>query len=228
MAEDKIIDRIAKLLELADPTRGGTKAERELATQRAHEMMLKYNIEQSEVSGRSAKSDVNESTEEIRGATSEWKKDLIILLGEVLFVKGFYSKRSKFTWKVTLIGRPENIAFVQTLCKYLIPQLEAEALASFKEASQWEEIKPRSFRRAFYQSATYVIRARLEDQREKQAGEPGTDLIRNEDAANLRYMAEQGIKLGQGRSRSYSSTAGHYTGQAAGGRVNLNPGKDLK
>lgn len=229
MAEDKIIERIAKLLELADENRGGTPAERELATQRAHEMMLKYNVEQSELTGKSAKGDVSEDGYVVEGSMSEGKAMLPILIGQVCFVYGYYEQQARFRWRVVLVGRPENIAFVTTLCKALIPWLETEALAAFNLASSdpSQEAKPRSFRRAFYHAATIVIRQRLELQRQEVQG-TGMELVRNEDAANQKYVEDSGVDPTPQSIRGYSSMVGHALGERSGLRAYISGGKNLQ
>lgn len=221
MADEKIVDKIAKLLELADETRGGTPAERENATQRAHEMMLKYNIEQSEISGRSAKGEVTDNDHVVEGTQSEWQVRLPILLGQACFVGGYYQQLSRFKWRVVLVGRPENLAFVRKLSDQLIPWLESEAAIAYKHAAEGEaELKPRSFKRAFFNAATLTIRARLEDERRQVTGN-GMELVRNEDAANQDYLDQEGVKVKAAKDRSFSNTVGDYLGGEAGLRADL-------
>lgn len=235
--QDKIISKIAKLLELADAGRGGTEAERELATQRAQELMLKYNIEQSELTGgkQSAEGDVGEDGDVISGSMSEWKVMLILNLGKVCFVDGYFEQMARFEWRVVQVGRPENIAFVKTLCEHLIPWLEAEAASGFKQVKEVDaDTKPRSFRRAFYAAASARIRQRLEADRKRHmapdkpsTGQPGTDLVRNEEEANRKYLEAKGVQLRTRRSRGFGSYSGAAMGDAAGGRADITPGRKL-
>jgi hypothetical protein len=229
MADAKIIERIAKLLELADEDRGGTEAERELATHRAHEMMLKYNIEEGEVSGRSAKGDIIDEDFIIQGSTAEWKAKLPILMGHQCFVDGYFQQLGRFKWRVVLVGRPENITFVRKLSDALIPWLEGEASSGFDHAKEESELeglpepKPRSFRRAFYDSATAVIVRRLQAEREEQITGNGMELVRNERAANEQFMKDKGVQTKEARSREYSSAVGSALGGRAGVRADLTP-----
>lgn len=220
MPDEKILDKIAKLLELADESRGGTPAERELATQRAHEMMLKYNVEMGEVTGRSAAGDITDESWSVRGSTTEWKVKLPILVAQACFCTGYFSRIARFHWRVTLVGRPENIAFVRRLSDQLIPWLEAEAVQSFQIAKEEGDAKPRSFRRAFYQTASTVIMKRLELERQETVG-TGMELVRNEDAANQKYLEDQGVEVRQADARGYSSQIGHALGGRAGLRADL-------
>jgi hypothetical protein len=220
MAEERIVDKIAKLLELADETRGGTPAERENATKRAHEMMLKYNVEQAEIDGRSAEGEVGEDSHEISGTQDEWKVRLPILLGEACFVGGYYQPLARFRWRVILVGRAENIAFVRTLCDQLIPWLESEAALAFTYAKEGGNVKPRSFKRAFFHAATVTILARLKAEREEVTGN-GMELVRTEDAANAKYIEDTAGNIKTEELRGYSSVAGRYSGQEAGLRADL-------
>lgn len=220
MAEERIVDKIVKLLELADETRGGTPAERENATKRAHEMMLKYNVEQAEIDGRSAEGDVGEDSFEIKGTQDEWKVKLPILLGGACFVGGYYQPLARFKWRVILVGRAENIAFVRALCDQLIPWLEAEAAVAFGYAVEGGDAKPRSFKRAFYYAATVTILARLQAEREEITGN-GMELVRTEDAANSKYIEDTAGPVKTQELRGYSSIAGRMGGEEAGLRADL-------
>jgi hypothetical protein len=229
MTNQTIIERIAKLLALADDTRGGSKAERELAMQRAQELMLKHNIEQSEIHGKSAEGDIGDKGERIEGSMSEWKVALILQVGNQCFVDGYYIPRGKFAWDVVTVGRADNLAFVKTLCDHLIPWLEQEAKVAFKEAKEelGGEVKPRSFKRAFFASATSEIASRLFQLRNKKMGSTGTELVRNERAANERYIERTAGTLRSRRSRGFTSGAGHVAGADAGRRADLSPGRKL-
>lgn len=226
--ESKIIAKVRKLLELADEERGGTEAERELATKRAQELMLKYNLASADLIGASAEGDVAGNTERIEGSMSEWKVTLALAVGGVSFVDGYYTKRARFAWDVTLIGRPDNVSYVKTLCAHLIPWLEQEATVAYKEAREMDDrVRPRSFKHAFYDSAIWIIRGRLHSLREQKMGDKGTELVRNEQAANTRWLEQQGVQLARSRKRGHSSGAGHAAGRQAGQAADLLPGHKL-
>jgi hypothetical protein len=233
MPEQNIIEKIRKLLELADEERGGTEAERELAAQRAQELMLKHNIEMGELKGQSAEGDVGEEGEFIKGSMAEWQVGLLLHVGSVSFVEGYYTQLARFEWKVTLIGRADNIAFTKTLCQYLIPWLEAEAASAFKQMKEVQpDTKPRSFRRAFYAAATMRIQDRLRQdrqrvERQQAKGSTGMELARNEEAANKAYLAKKGVNLRSRQRRGFTSIAGAELGHAAGSRADLTPGRKL-
>lgn len=228
VAESKIIEKIRKLLELADETRGGTEAERELAAKRAQELMLKHNLESADLIGQSAPGDVQDGVERIEGSMAEWQVSLILGIGDACFVSGFYTQRARFTWDVTTIGRPDNVAFVKTLCSHLVPWLEQEAKDAFKIAQEEDEtVKSRSFRRAFYASATRIITMRLHALRKETMGGTGMELARNERAVNEQHLKDMEIELRASRKRSYGSDAGHEAGRDAGARADLTPGRKL-
>jgi hypothetical protein len=228
MAEQRIIDKIQKLLRLADPERGGTDAERELALQRANELMAKHNLEQFELTEQSAPGDVQQENDTISGSNNQWKVTFMLATADVCLVSGYYQAVGKRQWKVVFIGRADNIAFVRQLHEHLIPWLEHEARTSFQEISAMDPLaKPRSFKRAFFESATWRIRGRLESQRRQASGKFGTEIVRNEAAANKRFLEQSGINLRRQRGRQKSSEAGHATGQEAGNRADISPGRKL-
>lgn len=232
MTTDKIIDRIAKLLALADEKSGGTEAEREAAQDAAQKLMLKHNIEYARVSGskRSAEGDVEADHQvNITGAMNQWKVQLYWATSEPLFVKVLRYKTAKHGARLLFIGRPDNVKFVATLCEHLIPWLEAEC----KTASKIEErnrngafFNPRAFKRAFMEAAVWKIGSRLHAVRA--SSNVGTDLIRNEDAANARKLEEMGIKVKIARVGGTSDRSGHAAGREAGGRADITPGRKLQ
>lgn len=230
MAEEKILGKIAKLLELGDETRGGTQAERELATQRAHELMLKYNIEQHEITGRAAASDIKKDDGTvIVGQQAMWKVALINMIADPLFCIGYFRIIGNHEWRVFVIGRHENVSFVHQLSELLIPQLEREAASAFSRARELDpEVMPRSFRRAFYYQATVVIRARLEQEQDEAVGDgPGTDLVRNESSALSKFMFKENIYLRNAQHGNYGDELGRRAGQAAGLTADISVGKKL-
>jgi hypothetical protein len=230
MPHSKIIDKVRKLLELADADRGGTEAERDLAMQRASELMAKHNIAVGDAMGKSAEGDVGLNTTRIEGSLSEWQVTLAIAVGGVSFCDGYYVKRARFAWDVTLVGRPDNVAFTQTLCAHLVPWLEQEASDAYKEAKAMDEygtVKPRSFKMAFFEAAVWRIKGRLETLRKDTFEGSHEELITNEDVANQRKLEEEGINLRKSRKRGHSSGAGHAAGVDAGDRADLLPGRKL-
>lgn len=232
MSDSKIIDKIAKLLALAAEDSGATEAERNLAQDNAQKLMLKHNIDFARVTGskQSAEGDVGADHEvHITGAMNQWKVQLYWATSTPLFVKALRYKTAKHGARILFVGRPDNVAFVTTLCEHLIPWLEEEC----KQASKLEEqnrngafFNPRAFKRAFMQSAVWKIGQRLEAVRASSS--VGTDLIRNEDAANDRKLEDLGIRVSRAKVGRTSDVSGHVAGREAGGRADITPGRKLQ
>jgi hypothetical protein len=230
MTKENIIEKIQKLLALADESRGGTEAERELATKRAHELMLKHNIDSFSVSDQSAPGGVNDEELFVKGAMNLWKGPLYAAVGSVCFVDTVYWKLGKHETKWMLVGRADNVSFVRTLCEHLIPWLEQECkdavrIARDEHESNGMKLNPRAFKRSFMESATYRIRSRLHAQRAAKG--VGEELVVHEGAANQDYIAIKVGKPRKSRRRGSQNLAGHTAGREAGNRADLSPGRKL-
>lgn len=226
-----IIDTIEKLLALADPARGGTDAEREVAMQKAQKLMQKHNLDFAAISSnkRSADGDVTDNDIIIKGAMNQWRRDLYAAVAGTSFVHAVWFKYGKHEGRLLLVGRPDNLAFVRTLTDHLIPWLEDECKRASKDEEQARGeafFNPRAFKRSFMQSATYRIHSRLSDM--WRGVESGHELIRNETAANKKHLEDIGVSVKKGhRSRGSGEASGHSAGREAGDRADLTPGRKL-
>jgi hypothetical protein len=228
MAASKIIDKVRKLLELADETRGGTEAERNLAAERAAELMAKHNLAQGDLTGQSAPGEVGDDVQHISGSMDFWKVTLACAIGRVSMVDSFYVKRARFAWDLHMIGRQDNVTYVQTLCQHLIPWLEQEQKDAYKAAREIDPtVKPRSFGMAFYEAACYEIQGRCRKLRDSTFEGSGMELIKNEEAANKQFMLEKGHNVRPSGKRGHGSARGHAAGRKAGSEADLLPGKKL-
>jgi hypothetical protein len=230
MTKENIIEKIQKLLALADESRGGTEAERELATKRAHELMLKHNIDSFSVSDQSAPGAVGDDEMVFKGALNLWKGPLYSSVGAACFVDTVYWKLGKHETKWLLIGRSDNLAFVRTLCEHLIPWLEDECRTAVREAkedyeSAGHKLNPRAFKRSFMQAATSQIYLRLVAQRS--ASGVGSELVVHEGAANKEFLEKRVGPVRKSRNRGSRNAAGHQAGREAGDRADLSPGRKL-
>lgn len=230
MTESKIIEKIAKLLRLADEHSGGTEAERDLAMKRAQEMMLKHNLDYAKITGglQSAEGDVADHNIMVKGAMNQWRLKLLASIGAVTFVNVISFNLGKHHKRVMLVGRPDNLAFTTRLFEALVPWLETECKIAVKDEEKLrgdEFFNPRAFKRSFMESAAYRIHGRLQETR--RATKVGTDLVRNEDAANRQHLESLGIKVRRSSARGSGEAAGHRAGREAGGRADLSPGRKL-
>jgi hypothetical protein len=226
-----IIDKISKLLALADERSGGTEAERQAAQDAAQKLMLKHNLNAASISDnqRSADGDVTDDRIDVKGAMNQWRIILMASVADPSFVKLVRWKFGKHNYQVQLIGRPDNLAYVKLLCEHLIPWLEDEckaASAAEAEARGAEFFNPRAFKRSFMESASRRIYDRLGFI--LATSDVGTALIRNEIAANEQFLEDRNLKVTKRmRMGGSAERSGHAAGRDAGGRADLTPGRKL-
>lgn len=230
MPDQSIIAKINALLELADETRGGTENERDVAMQKAQQLMLKHNIEMGELIGQTAEGDVTTMIVEISGAMNMWKRYFYSSIVTPSFCKLVYSKTAKHAQRITVFGRPDNLRYVDILASHVIPWLEDECKKETKETAQeyaeyGQKFNPRAFKRSFMESASSRIYSRLLLLRKEKAVPDA--LIRSEDAANDRQIERTFGRVKSGTRGHSGHAAGHRAGAAAGNRADLSPGRKL-
>lgn len=247
---DLIIEKIRKLLALADERGGGTEAERALAAEKAQQLMFQHHLDQAALDNYVSPQDIAEHVEEVKGVNNQWRGVLLFRIGLACGCDGYVVELSRSHSFQHEVGRRENLDLALAIYHSLVPWLEAEAARSYKLAlkryaadregllaEHYDEeeiieeigkpIKPKSFRRAFFDSASARISGRLAAKRrdmEAKGGETGTALVRSEEAANRAFLQKQGITLREGKAKDYHSMAGRMHGSDAGNRASLAAG----
>lgn len=223
--ETKIIQRIQKLLALADEDGGGTEAERDNAMRRAQELMFKHDLDMASIEGTSDIKFV-EGDMTFTQERDHWRGRLFYHIGEALGGKGFQTKYSRGHMRMVLVGQPDTVRFAEILTDWIIPQLTRECEIALAKAKQdIPGTHARTFRNAFYDTATDRIASRLEAQQndvEASQGDTGMELVLVRNAALDAYMKEN-HNLRTTYSSRGNSWGGAAAGAAAGNRADLNP-----
>jgi hypothetical protein len=226
VTNDEVIGKIRKLLNLADPARGGTEAERDTAMQKAQELMFKHDLELFEIGENdSHATHVTHTVINVDGKTTQWQGMLLFYLStplncQVVYVKTYVKNQTKWT----VVGTPDNIKAVQVLWEALVPWLKSQASLARRLAMP---SNPAAFNRAFFDRAGRVIGARLKEQRDylEHAHTRGTDLVVARDAQNAAYMRSMYPNARESRRRGFSNSQGIEHGHMAGHRADLTPNK---
>lgn len=223
--KQKIIDKINKLLSLADPERGGTDAERERATEAAQKLIFKHRIEMYELVGSE-----EESATAADVMVVNFSKHGIVeanFYAAIIFAfkgKVVSKKLPKGRAVYTYVFAPNTKDTVMPLADRLWKWLQVEQKVAKAKAVP---ANGNAFRRAFFASAESVLVRRIRDQETAlydDAGEIGTALVIRDSAAVDKKMREMFPHLKKGRSRSYGDQAGHAAGKDAGYRANISKG----
>lgn len=225
MTEATVIKKIRKLFNLAAPDSGATEGERENAERMAQELMHKHNLREFQIGeeqGTSLKDKVTADQEYFK-RSQFWIGDLMSAIGNVHHVAVVRSGNNNQR-RYTLIGTPDNIAFIRVLTDHLVPWLKQECKVGIAQSNPKN---PNAFRRAFYRQATGVIHQRLLSQ-QRSLQSQSTDLVLAYDAANKQKLAELFGAVRQAKQRSLSDRAGIQHGHQSGMRADLSPGRKLK
>jgi hypothetical protein len=129
VSTESAINKVRKLLDLAAEESGGTEAERDLAMQRAQEIMLRHGLEMAMIDAASEDHSRDVGQEQFEVMEEDWRRTLLDQIARGAFARTYYYDRSKRT---VIVGRPEQVAFVKELYHWLIPQLEASAISTAK------------------------------------------------------------------------------------------------
>ena len=124
MTNEKTIDRIRKLLAMADAENGASDQERETALRRANTLMDKYNVSMMDVSEDERNED-ERSSESIATGTVKWKAAVITVIGRLYGV--FVYRTTGKDGRTFFVGRESSRAAVRYISEYLIHSIEAEA-----------------------------------------------------------------------------------------------------
>ncbi len=227
MSEEKIIDRIKKILAIANCA-GATEAERDTAMKMAHNLMAKYNLSMASVT--KSKKEGREHKERQTGSYP-WVKCVCDDVAKLFFCSYFSTKVGSQT-RHTFIGLESNVQTAYEMSMYVIKSIEREARRKKKEGAHdgnWE--------RSFCVGAQIVISRRCAELRaaaEKESEKApelssGTALVLaslydSEKAANSQYVVQVlGVKLvTQTASKRNIGSDAMAKGMAYGKTVGLN------
>lgn len=222
----EILDRIAKLMQMAD---GGTQHEAETAAKLAQRLLMKYNLSMDDVNV-----DIDESERAIQDDRFDmkdtWKKaegNWVAVLYNQVAINNLCKviTHSGGRWKdITIIGTKANVSMIQFTCQQLIPRLRQA------EKNQWSNYngydKRGVFRRGFLFGAAVGVGQQLEAQlsQMKQEDKNVEGLIIYSDKAVQEYMANKWKHLGKGRRSGPSSRDGFQSGKAVGKSMSIHKG----
>lgn len=224
MSEQKIIDRIRKMLALASDN-AATEAERDTALQMAYRLMAKYNIDQSKVESREqAEKRMNLDVE---GWSMIWSCHVHNIIGHLFFCKYYRGKKINGTkLHHHFVGKESNAITASYMATFVVTSILKEG-----RSKGWHNLS--SEMRSFALGAVNRLQARVAEMRkaeeQKPEAAPGTALVlaslyKTEMDANLNFLANEcGIRLKQSSGgRSASNEQAYRQGQDYGDKINLN------
>jgi Protein of unknown function (DUF2786) len=234
---NSIIERIRKLLALADPAANPEEEECTAAALRAQALIVKYRIDEQEIA------DLDSSyvlpgiehvvPERLYKRSEFWILRLMTAISKPIYVK-VYTKNVGYKRQAHIVGRPAMIAYVRLLTDWITPQLIRMCNVAGYEYREtldlWDRINytghdVNRFSTNFYNGAVTRIGERMVVSLDR---EPGMELIVHDQQAVSDFLAAEGIHLRKLRSNQTFDKAAHERGKAAGSQVDLNPSNKLR
>lgn len=238
--QEAIIDKVKKLLRLADIKSGGTPAEIAAAAAKAQQLLFEHNLAVEDVGDIHDDKSEEKITKnlfdlEATYLTSTWHAYLLHVISKPLFCRMIYhpAKAGK-PGRTTLVGKPSNIAVCRYFYEYLHRTIDLMAV-EYRE--EWKAKKNKAgekfipddsfrVRMEFCRGAVSTIGKRMA---EKFAEETTT----SKDSRALVVISDQALdtafkacfpKTQKTKSSAKSDASSFAQGMIAGGKIPLNRG----
>jgi hypothetical protein len=220
----KIIERVRKMLNLANDA-GAAEGERDNAMRMAHNLMLKFNIDASqlEATGRAQKEARIEKGLEFYGRP--WARNVAYNVARLFFCS--YLTRSKYRSKEAVhlfIGRESNAITASEIARFAVESIMREGKRKQRAAGGDND-----WFRSFCWGAANSINRRVSQMLAEATGQhvPGSSMAlvvyRNEDSENQSFIDQRYPKLRKSRSgKGIGSFEGRQQGTEYGKSVSLN------
>lgn len=233
----KIIDRIAKLLNLAEG-KGTTPAEAATAAAQASRLMLKHGIDRATVEGHGVDLEPEEEIDrEVLwegGRVVGWVLDLADGLARLHCCRVLIrsAQRSGFGGendpaRITVVGTPSNAAIVRYLLTYLMREIDRLAKETDREAAYDAGVSVKSYRNAFRKGAAAEVIRRMRWERNEHRVEIQTSgqtvalaRVDSHDQAVQKWV-EDNSRGTYGGGGSVGSRAGLAAGREAGRKISV-------
>lgn len=224
MSEERILDKVKKLLALANNA-GATEGERDNALRMAHNMLAKHNLAMRDLEEH----EQQEGREEVKSETfgMQWCRAIARDMANLFFCKTYLGGKLNAT-RMTyyFVGKESNAVTAQLMTEYLINNILKECRKRYGH-----NLAPES--RSFALGAADVINNRVYHMMKSNAPVEGVsaanalvihELYKSEAEANEAFIAKNVGKLVKyGKSSNAGVNSAHYNaGGAYGSTINLN------
>lgn len=226
--EDKIINRIKKMLSLAN-NEAATEGERDNAMRMAYNLLAKHNLTMATVEGHSNEEKREKNRSEFYGRP--WALTVAQSIANLFFCEYFYMRSGTRNQVYHyFVGKESNSITALEMSKYLVDSIKRESNRRMREAGEGA-----AYRRSFASGAAHMVRRRVnelkaEATRSHSSGaSTGTSLVLSslydtEEKANKSFLEESGVQLKNTRDRSKTEVdlSAYNSGHRFGGTLNLN------
>jgi len=223
MTEDRILDRVRKMLALANDS-AATEGERDNALRMAYNLLAKHNLTVEDVKARGQQPAEEERIDNAFTSWSQpWARTVFHAVAKLFFCNYYTSgKLSSTKMRHIYVGKVSNATTAALMGEYLVTSILRECRKLYRE-----NLSPKS--RAFATGAADRIYWRVADMiREQGAATPGTALV----LANVYTQEKQGndahalalwgeLKAGKSRERAEVDRAAYRAGSEFGAKASL-------
>lgn len=238
--DQKIKDKIQKLLNLANGNAAGGEHERDTAMKMALKLLAKHNLDMANF--------VQDQKQEDRVSVQDtqyaypWMRTVANALAEMYFCKFFSTAIPQYKRIYTFVGKESNVEMAKEMTRYVIKSIQREAARERKARNEREPFENSFLNAAGVTLANrcYAIKQeeingqeREAEEARKGAPQTGTALVlstvyKEEESKNALFIVEKmGVKLKMGKSNMRStSNDGRAAGAAYAKTINL--GRQLK
>lgn len=223
--EDKIINRIKKMLALANDA-GATEGERDNAMRMAYNLLAKHNLTMATVEGHTNEEKREQNASQFYGRP--WALTVAQAVAKLFFCEYFYMRSGTRNHVYHyFVGKESNSVTALEMAKYLVDSIKKEANRRMREAGEGGA----AYRRSFASGAANKVWQRVNELK-AEATQPtagtGTSLVLaslydTEREANRKFLAESGVQLrtSKGRGKSSVDLDAYHNGQRFGGTLSL-------
>jgi len=215
-----ILDRIQKLFQLADPTRGATEHEIKTALEKAEMLMTRYNIDRSRISisgeSENRTPSFTRTSIPIASRLSTKVKSLFSLLQAATAIRVIIDKSGAFPI-AQLIGSKTDLLYAEFLYSYLSDVFDSLWL-QHRQASNSHQ---NSYFHGLHDGIRLAIqqgKKKIEDELKSEERNSYEIVLRDEEKALQRFILKEIGRTQNTRSRSsirdrHSYHSGHHDGQ---------------
>lgn len=243
MSDDKVIERVRKLLALANDA-GANEHEAGLALERAMSLLAAHNLSMDEVQSQATDEEPTSDAVVVR-YRENWRRTVCLGLGRLYFCRYYYEERLVPGANTSnkqrgeghvFVGLPHNVAVAREMATYLFSTVHRLAVdyarqERIEKGSGYSEAV-----NAFRLAAGNRLYHRMDELRrsaergELKASSGGTnlpamvDLYKRLEDLNDEWLRKRGIKLQTANSRTSMKNARAFAaGDAAAKGINLQP-----
>lgn len=222
MSNDRILERIRKLLAMANDERGNDH-ERETALRQAHAMLTKHGLDMMDVAEHEREKVDPRGKHTVEGWSMVWSRHIHNAIGRLFMCKYFYGKKINGTKQEHhFVGRESNALTAMYMSTYVVDNILKEGRRQFGHnlAPGTREFALGCAQR-LSQRVSEMLAAKVEQTASDGRSLTLLDMVADEERANAEFVAGWRFKRGS-RGRAVAKTDAYAAGYEHGGKINLN------